>query len=404
MERTAYEIHDEPDALQRRLFRTGQEGEQAMAAAAIPQAGIRRSGGGTSRMEAALAAVREEASRMRGLLRFGVTVPAPAGLAAVPVARQPSDAPTPAPASGGRLPELLTELQATAAALHEANATLNATLQQARDALEMRVEKRTAELRRALEDREAMLRGKDLLIREIDHRVRNSLQLVSSMIRLQADRHADPMVREELRVAGGRVEAVAQVHSTLHAAGGTERVRFDEYLQVICSALRTSFTADGSRRTLELEADPVELPAGMAEPLGLMVNELVTNAFRHAFAADGPGTVWVELGRDADGRLRLSVADDGAGLPKGVDADGGLGLRLVTMTAAQLGATLDVGRDGGTQLTLTLPASSGGAVIIERGADGSREREGRPEGEEVRHRAEAELRVEEERDRPRRRE
>src|SRR4051795_10562899 len=102
-----------------------------------------------------------------------------------------------------------------------------------------------------------------------------------------------------------------------------------------------------------VRAEPAILTADVARSLGLVVNELVTNAFRHAFAADGPGTVWVEFGRDASGRLRLSVADDGSGLPEGAEAGGGLGLRLVTMTAEQLGAALAVGQHGGTQVTLT---------------------------------------------------
>ena len=121
---------------------------------------------------------------------------------------------------------------------------------------------------------------------------------------------------------------------------------------------------DGRYRALVVRAEPTTLPADTARSLGLVVNELVTNAFRHAFAADGPGTVRVEFGRDAGGRLRLSVADDGVGLPDGADAGDGLGLRLVTMTAEQLDAGLAIGQDSGTQVTLTLPASP------ERGADG----------------------------------
>ena len=248
------------------------------------------------------------------------------------------------------------------------------------------------------------VREREGRLAEMSHRVKNDLHLVTSLLRVEAERQRNPAARAALGRAGARVEAVARVHELLCHGDGSGTVAVDRYLRETCAGLAELLGVDGRHRALVVRAEAAVLPADTARSLGLVVNELVTNAFRHAFAADGPGTVWVEFGRDAGGRLRLSVADDGAGLPDRTDAGGGLGLRLVTMTAEQLGATLDVGRDGGTQLTLTLPASSGGVVITEKGADGSREREGRPEGEEVRHRAEAELRVEEERDRPRRRE
>jgi two-component sensor histidine kinase len=249
------------------------------------------------------------------------------------------------------------------------------------------------------------VRERDGRLAEMSHRVKNDLFLVTSLLRVEAERQRNPAARAALGRAGARVEAVARVHELLCHGDGSGTVAVDRYLRETCAGLAELLGVDGRHRALVVRAEAAVLPADTARSLGLVVNELVTNAFRHAFAADGPGTVWVEFGRDADGRLRLSVADDGAGLPDGADAGGGLGLRLVTMTAEQLGATLDVGRDGGTHVTLTLPASSGGAVIIERGADSSREREGRPEGEEVRHWAQAERRAEGERDRyrPRRR-
>ena len=204
------------------------------------------------------------------------------------------------------------------------------------------------------------VRERDGRLAEMSHRVKNDLRLVASLLRTQTAGRGTGQAAAALGLASARVEAVARVHGLLCHGDGSGAVAFERYLRETCTGLGEVFGVDGRRRALVVRAEAAGLPADMARSLGLVVDELVTNPFRHAFAADGPGTVWVELGRDAGGRLRLSVADDGAGPPEGSAAGGGPGLRLVTMTAAQLGAALAVGRQGGTQVTLTLPVASGG--------------------------------------------
>lgn len=213
-------------------------------------------------------------------------------------------------------------------------------------------------LRRALHERDAALRAKDVLIREIDHRVRNSLQLIANMIHLQAGRHGNPSVRRELFAACGRIEAVAEVHSMLLAANESERIRVDHYLRGICTALRKAVDVDGRYRCLELDVDPLEFPANKAIALGLVVNELVTNAFRHAFAEGMPGTVRVRFQRGSDGLCTLAVTDNGRGLPK-IDPSRrtGLGLQVVAVMASQLGACLSMDTTPGTSFTITVPDS-----------------------------------------------
>src|SRR4051794_3846692 len=203
------------------------------------------------------------------------------------------------------------------------------------------------------------VRERDTRLAEMSHRVKNDLQLVTSLLRVQAERQRSPQARAALGLAGARVEAVARVHELLCYGDGSGTVAFDRYLRETCAGLAELLGVDGRHRVLVVRAEAAVLPADTARSLGLVANELVTNAFRHAFAADGPGTVRVEFGRDAGGRVRLSVADDGAGLPDEADAGGGLGLRLLVMTAEQLDAALVVRRDGGTRvtLTLTLPAA-----------------------------------------------
>jgi two-component system, sensor histidine kinase PdtaS len=356
VETPLYNVTAELNDLRDRLHRVEQEREQALVIAEDAQATVRRLDRERAKLEAALAEVRTEAARLRDLLGC-----CHAELLETKIARtrQP---PAPCPAGEGtaeyveELQVTLEELQVTAEDLQETNDALQA----ANATLERRVAERTESLNKALGERDALLRSKDLLIREVNYRVRNSLQLVSSLLRLQADRHKDPVLRQELGGASARIEAVVRVHSMLHDVGSAERVRFDRYLQMICSALKASFKIDGRLRELELEADPLELPADMAVPLGLVVNELVTNAFRHAFREGQPGTVWVQLARESDGIHRLTVADDGRGLPKKVDLSGriGLGLQMVAAMAVQLGAKLSIGRKAGARFTLTLPLLS----------------------------------------------
>ena len=243
-------------------------------------------------------------------------------------------------ASRGAAPGDLTgELRAAASALEEAGVALRR--------MALRSE-RLAEL----------ARERERLVAEMSHRIKNDLQIVAGLLRTQAAGQGNPEAATALGLAVARIGAVARVHDLLCAGDGSGTVAFDRYLRETCAALAELLGADGRQRALVVRAEATPLAADTARSLGLVVNELVTNAFRHAFAADGPGTVWVECGRDTAGRLRLSVSDDGAGLPEGFEpgAGGGLGLRLVTATAKQLGATLDMGRDGGTHVTLALPA------------------------------------------------
>src|SRR3954454_23307348 len=193
------------------------------------------------------------------------------------------------------------------------------------------------------------VRERDTRLAEMSHRVKNDLQLVTSLLRVEAARQRSPQARAALGLAGARVEAVARVHELLCHGDGSGTLAVDRYLRETCAGLAELLGVDGRHRALVVRAEAAELPADTARSLGLVVNELVTNAFRHAFAADGPGTVWVEFGPDAGGRLRLSVADDGKGLPDGTDTGDGLGLRLVVMTAEQLDATLAIRRHGVTQ-------------------------------------------------------
>jgi len=208
----------------------------------------------------------------------------------------------------------------------------------------------------------------EVLAREADHRIKNSLQTVIALLEQQARRAEADEVRDALRLASGRVAAVAQVHATLHAPrpyGIVPELGLDSYLGGLCAALVRAMGVDGRRRPVRVEVrvEPLAISPATAQQLGLLVTELVTNALRHAFRPDQPGAVWVTGARLHDGSYRLCVADDGKGLPRDFNIrqrSSGLGLRLVNVLADQLRAQLIVDGHAGSRFTLALPASMTG--------------------------------------------
>ncbi len=219
-----------------------------------------------------------------------------------------------------------------------------ARLQHERDAAEQEVH--------ASRDRLAVLAAQQaILLREVNHRVANSLQLITSLIDMQARRVADPAARLMLRQAAERVEAVTMVHRRLYTGDDVEFVEMDAYLAGLIDEMeRATQTTDAPQpRRIELRADPLRVETDKAVPLGLIVNELVTNALKYAYPKDQPGQVRVCL-RRVDDALQLIVEDDGIGYPEDDAAPkgSGLGSLIVGSMAKTLHATvsLDRGRQG----------------------------------------------------------
>lgn len=209
-----------------------------------------------------------------------------------------------------------------------------------------------------LAEKEKLLATKEVLLQELNHRVKNSLQMVSSMLGLQARQLADPEVRRQLAEAGRRVGAIALVHERLYRADFTGRVEVGQYLGALCADLGRSLAgADGSH-VLAVTAAQADLPIEQAVPLGLIVNELVGNAFKHAYSAPSAAAVEVTLQPCTGGGLRLEVVDGGSGLPPDFDPQqgGGLGMKLVLALASQLGGRLTFERGApGTRFVVELP-------------------------------------------------
>ena len=192
----------------------------------------------------------------------------------------------------------------------------------------------SAGLHSALVKASAAQEATDLLLREMSHRVKNKFGMISSIIALQA-RTSDPQTRRALEDVATRVNVIATVHNYLQLSRHDGLIDVEEYLQGLCKALREALC--GHRPiTIGVWSVRTQMPAEKALAMGLIVNELVTNAFKYAFEGERAGHVHIELVEDG-GDMLLSVSDNGGGRP--ADSASGLGTRLVSVFAAQLGGT-----------------------------------------------------------------
>jgi PAS domain S-box-containing protein len=209
--------------------------------------------------------------------------------------------------------------------------------------LERRVEARTRELKAALTE-------KEVLLKEIHHRVKNNLQVISSMLNLQAMHISDPSAQAVFAESQGRVQSIALVHETLYESQDLSSVNFAEYIHTLVTTIMQAQMHPDRNIATVIDSDGVLLPVSCAIPCGLIVNELVTNSLKHAFPNRSSGVIRVSLHtRDGD-RVELVVADDGVGLKPDLDPRRvtSLGLDLVYTFAEQLSAEVELLRHDGT--------------------------------------------------------
>ncbi len=215
------------------------------------------------------------------------------------------------------------------------------------------------ERRRSQQRLEDALREKTVLLNEVHHRVKNNLQVITSLLNLQADHASDPRLRAILAESCGRVKAMALTHQLLYERKDFSRIDLGDYLQRLVQSIRASYRAGSQRIGLRLAAPEGGIPLDLerAIPCGLLLNELVTNAFKHAFPGERSGEIAVEL-ETAGGDIVLAVADDGVGLPPASELAGSpsLGLQLVPLFVEQLHGALQIERGDGARFTLRFPA------------------------------------------------
>ena len=198
---------------------------------------------------------------------------------------------------------------------------------------------RAALLRQRDEAEEALRSSNErlaALLREVNHRVANSLQMVSGFVQLQASALKDEAAREALRATQQRIEAIAQVHRRLYTAGDAEDLELDQYLDALVAEMQEAWSTPAAPRSLVLSARPTRLSTDRAVSLGVLVQELVSNACKYAYGPDTAGEVRIRLDQEGE-ELVLVVEDDGRGMDAGAAPTGtGLGGRIIAAMASSL--------------------------------------------------------------------
>ncbi len=216
-----------------------------------------------------------------------------------------------------------------------------------------------AERKQAERQLRASLEEKEVLLKEVHHRVKNNLQIISSLLALQARETADPAVRRLFEESQGRIRSMALIHEQLYQSGELAQINFAEYARRLCAHLVES-TADAQRVRLNLAVDPIPLPLNCAIPCGMILNELISNALKHAFPGDRPGEIEVQFTLD-EGRNRLIVRDNGVGLDSATARakTGSLGLKVVDALVKQISGRLTIESAAGATFTIEFAADIG---------------------------------------------
>ena len=212
-----------------------------------------------------------------------------------------------------------------------------------------RLQRSQEEVLRSEEAIRTSLREKETLLKEIHHRVKNNLQVIASLLRLQSRYLKDAESRAIFEESQNRVHSISLVHEKLYRADNLARIDFNDYLVTLTKGLTDSWRGTDSPIHVEVDAEGVQLSVDTAIPCGLIVTELVTNALKHAFPNGSGGNIRVTALANREGWLKLTVADDGKGLPEKLDfrKSGSLGLELVNSLVRQLGAKLEIRRSPG---------------------------------------------------------
>jgi PAS domain S-box-containing protein len=206
------------------------------------------------------------------------------------------------------------------------------------------------ERKRAEERIKSSLAEKEVLLKEIHHRVKNNLQVVSSLLKLQSKAINDEHALEMFKDSQNRVRSMALIHEKLYQTRDLARIDFAAYVKDLAGFLLRSYERGSGRVRIDVEVEDVHLGIDSAIPCGLIINELVSNSLKHAFPGGREGAIKVHLMKDPDGGVRLVTWDDGIGVPADLDFRNtqSLGLQLVNRLTEQLGGTITLRRDRGT--------------------------------------------------------
>lgn len=218
-------------------------------------------------------------------------------------------------------------------------------------------EQRLAAQKGAMEQQAALLAQRETLLREIHHRVKNNMQVMSSLLGLQSRTASHPAISRMLADNQNRIQSMALLHEILYQSEDLAMVDFSKYIRRMVEHLFRSYGVDHHRIALRAAMDAVTLELDDALPCALLISEVVSNSLKHGFPDNRAGEIRIVLRRQGGSGVSLSMADNGVGLPEGLDwtSSRSLGLRLVRALSEQLHASVDIRSQGGTEVRLFFP-------------------------------------------------
>jgi len=241
-------------------------------------------------------------------------------------------------------------------------------LRMAHDELELRVQTRTQELKNlntqliseiqtrilAEEKIKASLKEKEVLLKEIHHRVKNNLQVISSLLYLQSNRIKEKEYKDIFNESQNRIKSMALVHEKLYKSDDLSGIELSDYIRSLINYLIRSYNVNYQKIKLEIKIDNIFLSIDKSIPFGLIVNELVTNSLKYAFEGREEGILRISIVLDEIGTIKVSIFDDGKGIPAGFDIKNStsLGLRLVQTLVTQLEGSLQINTNVGTEFLI----------------------------------------------------
>jgi PAS domain S-box-containing protein len=201
------------------------------------------------------------------------------------------------------------------------------------------------------------LREKEMLLKEIHHRVKNNMQVISSLLFMQARAQKDETIKEILKESQDRIKSIALVHEKLYQSTDLDRIDYTDYLRKITDHLFESYKVDPNIITLHLNAEKAILHIDKAVPCSLIINEMISNSLKHAFPGGRKGVITIDFRKGADNYI-ITYSDDGIGIPAGItfDRTESLGMQLIKGLTKQVNGSIELDRTAGTKYTITFPA------------------------------------------------
>jgi two-component sensor histidine kinase len=201
------------------------------------------------------------------------------------------------------------------------------------------------------------LKERELLLKEIHHRVKNNLQVVSSLMELQSGSIRDEGTKTAVKNGQSRVKSIALIHQLLYQSDMITNVDFSTYLQQLVKSIHNTFAQPGKKITYEINSDEINLDIDTAVPLGLMINELVTNAYKYAFTNKSEGNIKIDFKQIEDNCLKLAIKDNGIGFPDDFNIENTktLGFKLINILSRQIKAKLNYETKNRAEFSLVIP-------------------------------------------------